>query len=83
MNYNQIMYVSEEEKLRGLKAKMQGRLFRRRKANVKEICRITFGCVIPAMILAWLVLSWANVVCNNLSTCEYAWWNAFRIFELR
>ena len=62
---------------------MQKKLFRRRKANVKEILAVTFLYVIPAIIIAWFLLSWANIVSNNLTTFEYAWWNAFRLFGLR
>lgn len=59
------------------------KLFRKRKISVREILSITFLYIIPCVLLAWFVLSWANTVFNNLSTFEYAWWNMFRLFGLR
>ena len=58
------------------------KLFRKRKINAKEILSVTFLYVIPCLILTWLILSWVNTVNNNLSTFDYAWWNAFNLFGL-
>ena len=60
----------------------QRKLFRKRKIHAREILFYTFTCGVPCLILAWLILSWANVVANNLTTFDYAWWNAFRLFGL-
>ena len=58
------------------------KLFRKRKIHAREILSIAFLYVIPCLILAWLILSWVNTVNNNLTTFEYAWWNAFNLFKL-
>lgn len=58
------------------------KLFRKRKYTVMEIISFSFIYVIPCVLLAWLILSWVNTVNNNLTTFEYAWWNAFRLFGL-
>lgn len=57
------------------------KLFRKRKYTAREIISFSFMYVIPCVLLAWFVLSWANTVSNNLSTFEYAWWNMFRLFK--
>lgn len=58
------------------------KLFRKRKISAREIMFYILTCGVPCLILAWLILSWVNVVSNNLTTFEYAWWNAFRLFGL-
>jgi len=59
------------------------KLFRKRKCkiSVMEIIKIVVLYVIPITVIAWLILSWVNVVANNLTTFEYAWWNAFNLFD--
>ena len=58
------------------------KLFRKRKINAREVLSVTFLYVIPCLILAWFILSWVNTVNNNLTTFDYAWWNAFNLFGL-
>lgn len=56
-------------------------LWRKRKINIKKVLIVTLEYIIPCVLLAWIILSWADVICNNMSTFEYAWWNAFRFFK--
>lgn len=60
----------------------QRKLFRKRKIHAREVLSIAFLYVIPCLIIAWFILSWVNTVNNNLTTFEYAWWNAFNLFKL-
>lgn len=53
--------------------------YRKQKWNAKHILSI-IGYVVSIAIITWFVFSWVNIICNNTSTFEYAWWNAFQIF---
>lgn len=59
------------------------KLFRKRKykISVMEIIKIVVLYVIPITVLTWLFFSWLDVIFNNLTTFEYAKWNAFNLFN--
>ena len=35
---------------------------------------------ISIFLLVWLIASYIDVMCNNMSTYSYAWWNLIEIF---
>ena len=37
----------------------------------------TISCVISALVLLWIAVSYIDVVAHNLTTCHYQWWNFF------
>lgn len=53
--------------------------YHKRKWNVKNILSFV-GCTLMVIFIAWVFCSWLDIICNNVSTFQYAWWNAFRLF---
>lgn len=37
-------------------------------------------CTASALLLAWVFVSWVDIVLHNLSTCQYLAWNFFVVF---
>lgn len=62
---------------------MARKSFRKAKENTaKKVTRVTLMYIIPCVLIAWVVLSWANTITHNLTDFTYAKWNMFNIFDL-